>query len=367
MEGMDRVYVLLALYLVLTALSSKMLFEVGKREINSRVLEVAGVFVVVAFSLLIVGMRDGNSAGDTPQYLYVFDNLRTLNTSWLDGFQLYGNTELLFWPTAYVFKALGFSAEVWMGMVVVVTTMLVGYGYKNLGLGRLWYIPFSGLYLTYYIVFMAAIRQSIAESLVLLALVFVRRNNIIASIVILLIAAGYHSSALLGFSLIFLNRFSINPRIITVSILVAVVASVLAPSVLAAVFEVLGFENTLGKVMMYSAVDGGNEFGNLFHHKQFLLLLFVVISYLSILRGSDDIVYKFIFFLVFTLFFFWSMPVMSGRVMGYLTLLLPYMLIKITQEFLSESNSMIFSWFVFSIMGLLVLNTNSTKLVLGLF
>ena len=362
---MDWFYVLFVSYVTLIGLNSKVLFASGMRSVTVSGFEFFAVFFTIVYTFLLVGMRDSNGLGDTPQYLYVFDNLQSLGSSWIDGFQLYGNTELLFWPAAYAFKALGFSAESWMAAIVVVTTAIVAYSYKGLGLGRLWYVAFSGLYLTYYIVFMAAIRQSIAESLVLLAIVLARSNKIASSVFFLVAATGFHSSAALGFSILILRRFNIKPKLMAASIFIAFIGSVLAPSILASVFGAFGFENTLGKVAMYSSVDGGNEFGNLFQHKQFLLLFVVFVSYLAIFRGATDFVYKFIFFLVFILFFFWSMPVMSGRVMGYLTLLLPYMVAKLALKFLGESNSIIFCWLLFSIMGILVLSTKSTQLVLG--
>lgn len=347
-------------------ISSSIVIDANR--LNDDRLRIVSKFLTgISFLYLIYlsGLRPQESIGDTVKYLWVYDKINSFESAYETGAALFGNKELFFWPTAYFFKFLGFSGEVWLATSVIIPAIACLYFYSRLVNFSIAALLFSSLTFSYYVVFVCAIRQSYAEALVMLSLALSIKGNVKWSFFYAIVAVGFHQSAFWSLILPFLSRlrfgFSNSVYLLSASVILSVIAS----DQLLSIFGTLGFSSALEKVQFYASEGGSAEFGNLLHHKQFLILMIFSLIYIFIFRKNEDELYKVIVILFSMIFFFWSMPVMGGRLLGYLTILFPLILYRIISSFCFKYNHTIIS-VCFSMLGFAVLMNESAQLVLGM-
>lgn len=321
-------------------------------------------FSAIFYVTYFVGLRPSTDFGDTFRYVWTYNRLTALSEAQYDGQLLYGNTEWLFWPLSYVFKFIGFGPQAWLVGMVILPAVILTYCYRKLIKSDDWVYVFAAIYLSYYLVFSLAMRQAMAESLVILSLVFSVEKKVKLSILMSLLALGFHQSAAIALLFPFLVNIKFTPRMLMGACLAAIFFSTVASSYMLNTFQYLGLDSAINKLTEYSY--DAKEFDNLFYHAQFLLLFFVSLLYLYVEREKQRGIYSFVVYVFFLIFFFWSMPVMSGRMMGYVTVVFPIMLYYILKSFFNAENAFYLFITFFGMLGFLVISTESTRLVLGL-
>lgn len=318
----------------------------------------------ILYVTYFVGLRPSTNFGDTFRYVWAYNGLSSLSESRYDGQLLYGNDEWLFWPFSYAIKFFGFAPQSWLVIMVVLPAIILTYCYRKLIRSEDWVYVFAAIYLSYYLVFSLAMRQTVAESLVLLTLVFSVNKKLKLSILTALLALGFHQSAAIALLFPLLVNVKFTQKMLVAACLAAVFFSTIASSYMLIVFQYLGLDSAVNKISEYS--QNAKEFDNLFYHAQFLLLFFVSLVYLYVERERQTGIYSFVVYVFFLIFFFWSMPVMSGRMMGYTTVVFPIMLYYILKKFFNTKNAFYLYIVFFGMLGFLVISTESTRLVLGL-
>lgn len=348
-------------------ISASIMYDSGKLS-DSRLRVVACSLLLFAFIYIVnlAGLRPPESLGDTAKYLWVYKSINSFDAAYATGAALFGNKEILFWPLAYVFKIVGLSGEAWLVMSVIIPAIACVYFYRSLVRIHVVALLFMFLIFSYYVVFICAIRQSYAEALVMLSLALSIKRRLRASLFFALLAVGFHQSAFWGLIIPFLPKIRLGFKNSVYLLLSSIILSAAASGQLLSVFSALGFSSALEKVRFYSSETGTGEFGNLLHHKQFLLLLFISFIYLYRFRNLQDEIYKVVVLIFSMIFFFWSMPVMGGRLLGYLTILFPVLVYRLISGSVAfQYNNTLLSVF-FSFLGFTVLMNESAQLVLGL-
>lgn len=319
----------------------------------------------ILYITYFVGLRSVTIFGDTSRYTWAYEGLTSLGDARHQGEIYFGNNEWLFWTFSYVLKSIGLSPQAWLASMVIIPSLLLSISYRKVIKSFEWIYVFAAIYLSYYLVFSVAIRQSMAEALVLLSFVLAVERKVVFSLLITIIAIGFHQSAIIAIAFPVLIRIKITNKIFLAAFLGALFFSTLASSYMLMAFEYLGLNSAVDKLSMYSSGDA-MEFENLFLHKQFLLLLLATVTYTLLEKESQTGIYSYVVYVFFLIFFFWSMPVMSGRMMGYVTVVFPIMVYFILKRLLKDKEAFIVFISLFSILGLLVLSAESTKYVLGI-
>jgi EpsG family len=333
---------------------------------------VTALFLVLIYLhvLSLVGFRPLALVGDTARYAWVYSQLTGVVEAWWDGKYHYHNEEFLFWPLAGFLKVVGFSYRDWLIFISSWFFVLTLAAYKNLGLGRLWWIPFGSLFFTFHLVFLNAIRQSMAECLVLVAYVLLLRDKYLYASLVFVLSLGFHYSSV--FALLLIPAVFLQLR--SSMWLFAVVCSFLLggffPFIIESAFEFSGGGNPfVGKVDSY-VVDGSvNEFEDLWGLKQFLLILFASFSYLicfySTRKREVSLLYPYVGCFLSLLLLTSSVPVVSGRLMQYLSLVFPVMVWEVSGIYLRNSSRRFIYPLVFIFLGFLVVGSESTQAILG--
>lgn len=335
-------------------------------QFNLRIVKVGQLFLAISLVVYFVGMRNMNTYyGDTWGYINTYNNLRGFLSARVDGELMYGNSEMFFWPFAYIVKFLGFNDRGWLIASSLLTSFLILISYRGIVGSKNYLFVLIGLYLSYYLVFSCAMRQSMAEAFVLLSFVSAIRKNVVQSMVFSFIAIGFHQSAIISLIFIILVNVRVNAKFLVFFMLASVSITSLFSDLLFGSLSSLGISSITTKVGIYNSGGYTGEYGNLLHHKQFIILtLFTMIYlYLSKLEGY---LCNYLIYIYLLIVLFWSSPVMSGRMMNYLTLVFPLIVWFSISYIIPEKYKYITYSTFFSLLGYFVLSTESTQLVLGL-
>jgi hypothetical protein len=340
----------------------------GKQRFFSAVMLMLVAFIAV---ISIVGFRPVALVGDTARYLYVFSSLSDVRYAWLDGAELFGNEEILFWPFAGVLKSIGFGGRAWLVTIVVWFFIFTLMSYRRLFLDSSWVIVFPALFLTFHLVFLNSIRQSMVECLVLLAFTFLISRNIKIAFLFLIFASFFHTSAYFAIPLFLLSlkELRVSPKLSIILILFSLAFAPLFSIMAESFFG--GFSGGIGdKIDSYVTKSNANEYANLWGLKQFQLMVlvssiyFVTFSFKSLNKGA--LLYNWIAYYLLLVLFTSLVPVISGRLMQFLSLVFPIMVWEIVGLFKFTERKRIFIFSsMFSLMGLMVFLNPSARIVLG--
>ena len=298
------------------------------------------ILLISAFSYIVyvTGFRPlVGVTGDTIHYISVYDKLADVYSSRSIGIKYYGNKEYLFWPVSALIKIVGFSPRAWFVFISFISSFLILLAYQKLAPKKYSVFLFSSLFLTYYIVFSLAIRQSIAEGCVLLSYSMALYNRNKSSLFFALIGFGFHQSALGAFLFIPLIRFfkkQVSFYLIIFIFLICALSSILVKETIPSILYSFDLMSLYDKVKAYTSPGMNFEFVDLYAHKMFWLVIIVSISYLYFQRKSADGLYIYIYIFMSLILLFICIPVISGRLIAYLNDVLPLMVIQILHRIL---------------------------------
>lgn len=158
------------------------------------------VFFPIISLILIAGLRDASVGTDTSAYLYAFDNANSLKFRSLEfGFSYFN----------YLFHNLGINFQAFLIVIAFITisslTWLIKSYSKNYFLSYYLYVT-----LGFYAFSMTGLRQSIAVSLTMVALIFLLRNKKISFLLLVAIASTFHISAIIFFLVPIFSKWKLS-------------------------------------------------------------------------------------------------------------------------------------------------------------
>jgi len=162
------------------------------------------MFVIVLMMLFYIlvlvftGFRPFDAGFDTGRYILAFEALDGITTAQSVGKEVYGNSEIGFWPVAAVIKIFIEDPRLWLVVNVSLIYILIGSLYKMLvrGTPAPFYI-FVFVFLTYDMVYFGnAMRQSLGLPVAIMSLYFLTRGERVKYLLVLGVAISLHWSSL---------------------------------------------------------------------------------------------------------------------------------------------------------------------------
>ncbi len=321
-------------------------------------------FNVIYFS----ATRSLESSGDTWKYVFTYNQLDSMFTAREDGLEIYGNHELLFWPLAALIKEIGFNYRAWLILMPVLTMLPLLLSYRLISSElrlKNYLLVFTGLYFSYYLVFICAMRQSFSEGFVFLSFALAVKEKHRLSLLLMGVAFLFHTSSVIFFPILTLVLLRVRLSVKHVIMLFAF--SLVFGSLLMDKFGWLVdmFNNTsvISKYDNYTNNGQVGEFDNILELKQFWMLMLASIAFVFV-YGTHHKLSWYIIGVVSIILIFIDAPVISGRMLNYLALAFPIISYYFIDRLLFiKYKSLVFA-ILFSVIGFLVLSSHSAIITL---
>ena len=326
---------------------------------------------------VIVGMRPLSAGNDTLPYYRTFQAIEGVGNARDVGASYYGNTELLYWPSAAVFKWFSDEFTLFLTLSILASAALVYFGNRGLAaigtqhsgvaVGAIAALMTYLAFMTYEIAYFGGhIRAAIGVPLVLLSFYFATRRKLILAALFFLIGLGYHNSSisvlpLLLFQLAFphLKRSRRNTALLIVSLVLAFLIGQFGQ--LGNILELLG-GFYYDRYIDYFEYTGFN-ITSVFQTTFFWIILAHIVLFL--LLGYREI-HIYAFYYMFLVLLFSSTPKISERYFAFILLCLPLLLFISVRERFREGTSIVLVVAFYLAIGLLAVTSQGLLSTLGL-
>lgn len=168
--------------------------------------------VAASYVVYIAGYRDLTAGFDTASYVRAYSAITDLSSAHAVGVDVFGSTELLFWPLQALIKSAGFSSRAWLVVMCLgsLSLMAVAYRFMASSYGLNWVVVVLVVF-TYELVYMGnAMRQMVAFPVGIISVAFLSDRRFVLALLCYLTAVGLHwSSAVFIFAPLFwMSAFS---------------------------------------------------------------------------------------------------------------------------------------------------------------
>lgn len=151
--------------------------------------------ILIAQETLFVGLRDLRVGVDTIRYAEVFQNLEQYNRHWEPGFELLMRIIHVFTSNPHVF------------VFIIAVLSIVPIGFVLYRLSQYPYFSWLVYIGMYYFTFtFSGLRQCTAMAMLFLAFYFLVRDKALVSLLLILLAVSFHTSALVFLPVLFLRK-----------------------------------------------------------------------------------------------------------------------------------------------------------------
>lgn len=332
-----------------------------------------GLLVVPVFIMgaVLIGFRPFDAGYDTPHYVEAWLELDGFWSARKVGSEIYGNTELLWWPVQSLFR--GFlGTRDWLLLNYILVFLSVYWGYREL-CSRYSINPliFALVFLTYFFVYSGnAIRQALALPFGLLAFCWWFDCRYARAALALVLSVGLHWSSLF-FVLAPVLSLPVFRRqsVLLLVPLGALLGALVAGDVARVVVYALDMPELIEKYKLY--FEGGREshIGTVWHQFNFWLCLGVSGAFLIICKPSayrSLVLHRYVVLFLSLMLFGVSVADVSERFFPALLLVTPLMVMLIIQRFQMPApiaqGALLLGFFV---LWLLVCSTESAQATLG--
>lgn len=333
---------------------------------------ISGFFFLFLFVLLIIGLRPVDTANDTGHYVYVYAMLYSFSTASETGQDYFGSTEPLFWIFAYLIKVAGASEQLFLVCSAVCSSIILlwsiwGLEKKSIDLNRALWLTLLGLFCTYSMAYMSNhMRASMAIPLTIAAFAFSTRNKLLAAGGALLLAVGFHNSAMLMIPVLLLGN-KVNPsnsRKEKLLILVVLVGCLAVSNLAIATIQMLApnFSGVVeAKVILYS--NQQFEIQSIYTALNFWLILGHVLVFLLVGYGVSHL---FAYYVLAISLLLSPIPILSDRYFAYVMPLLPLLMyLSLSRRFSVIKTTAIVTVF-YAAVAVALINTKSVLYNLGM-
>lgn len=337
-------------------------------------------FVSVCLALklmLFVGARPFDAGNDTSHYYETFQNLSGVESAREVGKANYGNSELLYWPFAAIFKLLISDFTFYLSFSIMLSAVFVFLGnrmavthfsehdrYKQIGLAILFtYLVFSSYEIAY---FGGHIRAAFGVPLAFISYMFLLKRRRLYSLFFFLLSIGFHNSAISILPLLLTEVLGI--RINRSSLTTVVLLSALCLAFL--VGHYAGLEKLVGlagdyysqRYLDYKEYTSFN-LDSIFRSGYFWIisahiLVFVVCGY------SRTHAYAFYYFGL--VFLFAATPKISERYFAYIMVCLPFLLYSSLRNRFNERSALFITLGAGFLFSVLIITTEGATSTLGI-
>lgn len=172
--------------------------KAGKQRLTSApLLAFLAMTIFYFFGVYFIGLRPLDAGFDTPNYVRAFAEIDGFSSARDVGKNIFGNTELLFWPLQSLLKAVVPDPRGWLLLLYTIVFLLSGLAYRYLTMGT--QVPaylFVFVFLTFDLVFFGnAIRQALAFPVGVISIGFFVQRKYSVYLVLTLLSLGLHWSS----------------------------------------------------------------------------------------------------------------------------------------------------------------------------
>ncbi|UEM38254.1 EpsG family protein [Pectobacterium aquaticum] len=327
-------------------------------------------FFIVSLKLLIfVGLRPFDAGNDTIHYYYTFQSLGDISGARDIGIQDYGNSELLYWPFAALFKVLISSDfQVYLIFSIFISAYLVymcnKLAVEYIGENARWHQASLALIFTYAVFlsfeiayFGGHIRSAFGVPLAFISYMFALNRKFWLTLLFFSLSLCFHNSAISVAPLLIVEFLKINfsySKKMTVSVVTAFLVAFLIGK-----FEGLQSIIQLAGGFYSQRYTDYYEYKNfnitsVFTTGYFLIIILHVVIFLAI--GYARIHFYF-FYYFFLILLFSATPKISERYFAYILICLPFLLYSSLKNRFCESKSLIITIVVCFMAGLLTITS----------
>lgn len=327
-------------------------------------------FFLIFFKLLIfVGLRPFDAGNDTIHYYYTFQSLRDISGARDIGIQDYGNSELLYWPFAAVFKLLIssdfqvfliFSIFLSACLVYICNKMAVEY----IGERVSWHQASLALVFTYAVFlsfeiayFGGHIRSAFGVPLAFISYMFAVNRKFWLMLFFFGISLCFHNSAISVAPLLIVEFLKINftsSKKMTVSLLTAFLIAFL-----------IGKFEGLQSIMQLAGGFYSQRYTDYYEYTNFNInsvfttgyFLIIVIHIMIFLIVGYGRIHFYTFYYFFLILLFSATPKISERYFAYILVCLPFLLYLSLKNRFRESKALIMTVIICFLAGLLTITS----------
>ncbi|WP_434212110.1 EpsG family protein [[Pseudomonas] boreopolis] len=331
------------------------------------------VLPIFIYGLYLVGFRPETAGNDTPRYVATYRNLSGFHNARDVGNSYYGNSELLLWPFQSLFKPF-LSVRGWLIANYCLVFFLVYVYYRRVGKSlHLASSIFALVFMTFFLVYAGnTMRQVLAIPIGALGFHLYRRGNVLAAILTLCVAIGFHWSATV---LILAPIFSLGlfrrDKIYFLVPPLAALASTVLYDVIGTLVHVLNIAAFTDRFDLYFAEGHISHVGQVWKTTNFWICSLTSFVFLLVCRPSrydDKSLHQFTLLFLTLMLFGMSNADFSERYMPYILLVVPFQVAMIIDRLPIASfiKNAIFLGF-FLILAVLVFSSQSSQRTLGYF
>jgi len=254
------------------------------------------------------------------QYILATDN------SFLK-YLLLAHSDVLFDLTVYAFAKIGLDFSIFLCLITLFQLLVLNHTvirhFPDVKLKALIFCMYFIIFESYFLS-MVAIRQTISGAILMLGIYYSLERRIVLSLLMILLAAGFHKAVILFLPIIFLGSVKIKNIHYVVVFLVVLIATIIPNSFYIKVFQFIGlgeYNTYFEKIVEYR---GGTTY--LLRIVLFIIVFAVGIRIRGIrMRMEKRIVqyYFFLFFIYVGITLFGAKVAYADRLADYLVLVLP--------------------------------------------
>ncbi len=320
---------------------------------------------------ILIGLRPLDAGFDTPHYVEAWLALEDFDSARAVGAEIYGNSELLWWPLQSLFREF-FSPQGWLFFNYTLVFLSVFWVYRTLG-PRYSVNPliFALVFLTYFFVYSGnAIRQALALPLGVLAFCWWFDRRYARALLALALSVGLHWSSLVFIvapllSLPVLRRQSVMLLLPGLALLATFFLDDIARLLVYAV----GLPELIEKYQLYFEEGRESHIGVVWKQLNFWLCGGVSLVFLWVCKPSGYAslsLHLYVVLFLSLMLFGISVSDVSERFFPALFLVMPLMAMLILQRFeIPDTLAELILTFAFFVLWLMVCSTESAQATLG--